>query len=130
MNANRLERLVEFRHTLRGFLFFSEEAAAEEGIHAQQYQLMQVVFAATEPTIAYVAERMYLRHNSAVELVGRAVEEGLLLRKRDLIDARRVVLKLTPRGERILMRLVDRHLVELERIGPQIKLALEKVMSK
>ncbi|MBW8749057.1 MAG: hypothetical protein JF584_16135, partial [Acidobacteria bacterium] len=49
---------------------------------------------------------------------------------RDLIDARRVVLKFTPRVERILMRLVDRHLLELDRVGPQIKQALEKVMSK
>ncbi|WP_263409597.1 MarR family transcriptional regulator [Terriglobus tenax] len=131
IDLNRVELLAEFRYVLRSFLSFSEEAAEQEGIRAQQYQLMQVVAAAREPaTIAYVAERMFLKHNSAVELVGRAVEEELLLRKRDLLDARKVVLKLTPRGERVLARLVERHLTELERVGPGVRQALEKVLTK
>lgn len=128
---DRMKLLVEFRYLLRGFLSFSEEAAEQEGIRAQQYQLMQVIAAAEEPaTIAYVAERMFLKHNSAVELVGRAVEEELMVRKRDPLDARKVVVKLTPRGERILARLVERHLAKLEAVGPELRAALERVLAR
>ena len=55
----------------------------------QQYQLLQCVYGmpdALEPTIANVAARMLLKHNSAVELVDRTIEQGLLRRAPDPTD--------------------------------------------
>jgi len=72
----QMRRLAEFRFQLRKFLHFSSLAADAAGIRAQQYQLLQCVWGMPEeldPTIANVAARMLLKHNSAVELVDRTI---------------------------------------------------------
>jgi DNA-binding MarR family transcriptional regulator len=81
-----------------------------------------------EPTIANVAARMMLRHNSAVELVDRTIEQGYLRRKADPTDHRRVLLRLTAEGERVLASLAEYHLQELEQAGPELIRALRRVM--
>jgi DNA-binding MarR family transcriptional regulator len=127
----QLDALAEFRYHLRSFMHFSEEVAAEAGLRAQQYQLLQVVGAASmddPPTIAHVAERLLLRHNSAVELIDRTEQQGLLRRTQDKDDHRRMRLKLSAKGERVLARLVAKHLVELQSVGPAIRQTLEAVM--
>ena len=81
-----LKTLADFRYELRRFLHFSEGAAEQAGIHPQQHQLLLQVAGAPEGavvTIAYAAERLGLRHNSAVELVDRSEHEGLLTRTVD-----------------------------------------------
>jgi DNA-binding MarR family transcriptional regulator len=127
----RLADLAEFRFRLRRFLSFSEAASEELGIPAQQYQLIQVI--ATAPngraaTISYVAERMLLRHNSAVELVDRAERSGLVSRVADESDHRRSLLELTAEAEDVLSRLVSRHLAELQSEGPEMVRALQKII--
>jgi DNA-binding MarR family transcriptional regulator len=127
----RLADLAEFRFRLRRFLSFSEAASEELGIPAQQYQLTQVI--ATAPngraaTISYVAERMLLRHNSAVELVDRAERSGLVSRVADESDHRRSLLELTAEAEDVLSRLVSRHLAELQSEGPEMVRALQKII--
>jgi DNA-binding MarR family transcriptional regulator len=123
--------LAEFRYQLRRFLSFSEAAAEMAGISAQQYQLLQVVGAAPmsrRASISYVAERMVLRHNSAVELVGRAERSGLVRRQEDEADHRRALISLTLEGEAMLEDLVTRHWIELESQGPQLMKALERLL--
>ncbi len=78
------------------------------------------------PTIANVAARMLLKHNSAVELVDRSVEQGLLRRSGDHADHRRILLRVTPQGERILASLAEFHTRELEQSGPELVRALER----
>jgi DNA-binding MarR family transcriptional regulator len=127
----RVKALAEFRFQLRRFLSFSEEAAEIAGISAQQYQLLQVVAAApvgVQASISYVAERMVLRHNSAVELVGRAERSGLVRRQEDAADHRRALISLTAEGEAMLEGLVERHWVELESQGPELMMALERLL--
>ena len=48
---------------------------------------------------------MLLKHNSAVELVDRTIEQGLLRRAQDPTDHRRILLRVTPQGERMLASL-------------------------
>ena len=83
-----LKTLAEFRYELRRFLLFSECAALEAGLQSQQHQLLLQVAGAPENvavTIAYAAERLGLKHNSAVELVDTGSErEGLLERVADV----------------------------------------------
>jgi len=113
----RIAELAEFRYRLRCFLGFSEAAAAEAGISAQQYQLLQVIAAVREGedcTISYVAGRMLLRHNSAVELVDRAERSSLVRRIADERDLRRSLVELTDRGAILLSKLVELHVRELE----------------
>ena len=49
-------------------------------------------------SISYVAERMMVRHNSAVELVDRAEQAGLVRREADASDHRRSLVELTRAG--------------------------------
>lgn len=124
-----LTSLADFRFELRRFLQFSEKAALAAGLHPQQHQLLLQVAAAPDNagvTIAYAAERLGLRHNSAVELVDRAVREGLLLRTADADDQRRVLLRVTHKGERLLSRLSADHALELK-MAPRLAEALERI---
>ena len=114
--TTRLRSMAEFRYQLRRFLNFSEMASERCGVGAQQYQLMQVIAAmpdGQDASITYLAERMVLRHNSAVELVDRAQRVGLVRRQTDAKDMRRSLVQLTPEGEAILQRLIAEHLLEL-----------------
>ncbi len=131
LSASEFHRLAEFRFQLRRFLHFSQQAAEEAGLRAQQHQLLLTVCGMPEgvgPTIANVAARMLLKHNSTVELVDRTIEQGLLRRVHDPIDHRRVYLRLTAAGDRLLHSLSSYHLEELERTGPELIRSLRGVL--
>jgi DNA-binding MarR family transcriptional regulator len=125
-----LPALADFRYELRRFLHFSESAALEAGLQPQQHQLLLQVAGATETaqvTIAFVAGRLALKHNSAVELVDRSEREGLLERTPDAKDRRCTILHLTRKGRKMLERLSDAHAHELHEMGPRLITALEEV---
>lgn len=125
-----LRNLAEFRFELRCFLHFSESAAIDAGLQPQHHQLLLQVAGAvkgTTVTIAYAADRLCLKHNSAVELVDRSVREGFLIRKADTSDKRRAILQLTRKGERILSRLAADHARELNELAPRLAKALEHI---
>ncbi len=129
---SKLIELAEFRYRLRRFLSFSEAASEAVGISAQQYQLLQVIAAVPvgqERSISYIAERMLLRHNSAVELVDRAQRLDLVRRVVDESDHRRALLEITERGAQLLSHLVAEHLKEMETNGPEMSRALQRLIS-
>ncbi len=117
-------QLASFRHALRGFVRFSEAAAAEEGLTSQHYQAMLILrgWPDDEPvSIADLAQQLFIKHNSAVGLVDRLVHEGLVVRERSTVDRRKVELRLSARGRQVLGRLAAMHRGELRRIGPVMK---------
>ena len=117
-------RLAAFRYALRKFLRFSEEAAAEVGITGQHYQAMLILRACPDGervTIADLARQLLIKHNSAVELVDRLVDEDLVAREASSADRRKVELYLTSRGRQLLAKLAATHRRELQRIGPILK---------
>jgi len=117
-------RLAAFRQTLRGFMRFSELAAAKLGLTGQHYQAMLIVRASPDdqrPTIADLARQLLIKHNSAVELVDRLAREDLVARESSLADRRKVHLRLTEHGREVLARLAAVHRRELQRIGPLLK---------
>lgn len=131
LTRGQMRRLAEFRFQLRKFLHFSSLAADAAGLRAQQYQLLQCVWGMPEeldPTIANVAARMLLKHNSAVELVDRTIEQGLLRRCPDPTDHRRILLRMTAHGEKLLASLAAWHVRELEETGPELIRALRRVL--
>ena len=116
-------RLASFRYTLRRFLHFSETETARVGLTSQQYQAMLALRGRGEgapATIAELAREMLIRHNSAVGLVDRLVAQGMVARRRLADDRRKVRLRLTPSGERVLRDLAAVHRRKLRRIGPEI----------
>ena len=115
--------LAQFRYALRVFLRFSEDAARGEGLTPNQHQLLLAIrgFAgAADPTIGDVAELLQLQHHSVVELVTRAVDAGLVLRRVDPDDRRRQRLALTAKGSRKLARLSASHREELRRFRDEM----------
>jgi DNA-binding MarR family transcriptional regulator len=115
-----IQELARFRYALRKFLRFSESAARECGVTPQQHQLMLGVAGFTGrgcATVSELAEYLQEKNHSVVGLVYRAVQSGLVKRKRDPTDRRVVVVQLTARGERILTQLSHLHRQEIENIG-------------
>jgi DNA-binding MarR family transcriptional regulator len=115
--------LAAFRHALRRFLRFSEAAAAEVGLTPQHYQAMLIVRscpADEHVSIAELARQLLIKHNSAVGLVDRLEDEGLMQREPSSTDRRKVDLRLTPRGREVLAKLAGLHRRELQRIGSHL----------
>jgi DNA-binding MarR family transcriptional regulator len=124
------QALAEFRYQIRRFLHFSEASARQAGIEPQHHQLMLAVKGKPEDEqarIAYLAERLQIQHNSAVELVDRLVRKGLITRTRGEQDRREVYVQLTPRGERILDELTRHTRSELRSAAPALVSALRKL---
>lgn len=117
-------RLLELRTRLRAFLRWSETQARQAGLAPTQHQLLLAVRGHEDPrgpTIGQVADYLFLRHHSAVELVNRARRAGLVERRVDPDDARVVRLHLTPEGEDALARLTNLHLEELQRLASNLQ---------
>jgi DNA-binding MarR family transcriptional regulator len=123
------QRLASFRYALRSFLRFSEAAAEQVGLTAQHYQALLAVCAAADRqvTINDLAQQLLIRHNSAVGLVDRLTAQGLLARAPSSEDGRKVCLRLTAKGDRVLERLAEVHREELRRIGPQLEALLHDI---
>ncbi len=81
------------------------------------------------PSIGEIASRLQIVHHSAVELVDRLEEEGLVQRRRNPDDRRQVFLSLTQKGERVLRELSVHHRRELAASGPELSSALRKLLS-
>ena len=125
--------LAELRYVVRKFLGFSAEAARAAGVEPQQHQLLLAIKGLSSelrPTISVTAERLQLQHNSAVELVKRSIEQGLLERRSNRNDRREVLLHITPSGERLLRRLSLAHRSELRAAAPVLLQALEEVVGQ
>ena len=123
--------LANVRYRIRRFLTFSEAESRASGIEPQQHQLLLAIrgLQGCQPaTVAAVAERLQVRHHSAVELVTRAARAGLVLRTDDPGDARRVVLVLSPKGASTLERLSRLHRRELATAGAELVRDLKKLM--
>lgn len=117
------QTLSEFRHLLQRFLGFSQNAAREAGLAPRQHQALLAIKGFPrdgDVTIHDLAERLCIQHHSAVELVDRLVEAGLVERQQDPADRRRVLLRLTRSAERVLARLSASHLEELQRLRPAL----------
>ena len=126
------QTLAAFRQQIRSFLAFSEQAARRHGLDAQQHQLLLALKGlpdGTAPTIGALAERLHIRHHSAVGLVDRLDVKGLVTRVTDPADRRRVHVQITRRGDAMLRRLTRIHREELSTTGPQLLHTLQTLLS-
>jgi len=117
------ELLHEFRHAIRKFLAFSEAAARAAGVDPQQHQLLLTLRARSRGhgvSVGEVADRLQIKHNSAVELIDRAERRGLVNRSVSEVDRRQVLVDVTEEGARVLSELSAAHLVEIRSVAPQL----------
>jgi len=115
-------QLADFRYALRCFLEFSESAAAKEGMTPQQHQALLVIRASEDSTatVGRLAERLRIRHNTAVELAQRLEVSGLIDRQVSDGDRRTVLLTLTREGSSRLEKLTHVHRAELLQLSPEL----------
>ncbi len=133
LSQEEYEELADFRYQIRRFLNFSEDAAQSTGIAATQHQALLALKAMPKEgrcTIGWIAERMFLQHQSAVGLVDRLERRDLVVRMPSQDDGRQVVVALTPHGNAILQRLSLAHREELEKTGPALARALQAIIRR
>lgn len=122
--------LAEFRHALRQFLAFSEKAAAKAGLTPAQHQALLAIKGmpgAGRVSVGDLARWLGVRHHSCVGLVERLEALGLMRKRADPHDRRRVILKLTARAERRLEALSAVHRDELRRRAGALGLLLSAI---
>jgi DNA-binding MarR family transcriptional regulator len=122
--------LAELRYRIRRFLHFSEGAARKAGLEPHQHQLLLAIRglqAAKLPTIAELAERLQLAHNSTQELVRRTEQKGLIATSRGEADKRQVLVQLTTSGRAALRDLSVAHRDELRSQASELTAWLERL---
>jgi DNA-binding MarR family transcriptional regulator len=125
--------LADFRYEIRSFLNFSEGAARAAGIEPQQHQALLAIKGRPlgfKTTVGVLAERLQIRHHSAVELSRRLEGHGWIRRSRNGADRREVQLVVTPRGEKLLAKLSVSHRNELRTAGPRLIPALQMAVAR
>jgi len=108
--------LARFRYSLRQFLAFSEDAAANMGLTMQWYQALLVIKTrgSERPlSVGELAEELMIKDHSAAELVSRLAEAKLVRRRVDPSDRRRSLVLMTPLADRALAKLAALHLARL-----------------
>ena len=119
--------LLSVRDGLRQFLRWSEARARAAGLTPAQHQLLLAIRGhGTDPSVGEVADHLLLRHHSVVELVDRAVQNGLVTRRSDDEDQRIVRLSLTRKGASKLAALSADHMAELERLRGNFSVLLPR----
>jgi DNA-binding MarR family transcriptional regulator len=113
---DELIEAAELRARLRRFEHQSELVAERHGLTPRRYLLLLMIKGAADgserSTITRLATRMRLQRHSVTELVARAESAGLIERETSSRDRRVVYLRVTPEGERRLMRCVHDNAAE------------------
>jgi DNA-binding MarR family transcriptional regulator len=124
------EALAAFRYELRKFLNFSERAAESHGLSARQHQALLAIegFPGRDfVSVGELAERLRIAPHSAVGLIDRLEDSGLVKREAVLADRRKVTVRLTRRGRARLEKLAVAHRQELQTVAPLLSGLLAKV---
>ena len=124
--------LAELRYQIRQFVSAGDVAARDVGLEPQQYQLLLAIRGlpkAMPATIRMLAERLALKHNSAVELVNRLEARGLVRRDHTGNDRRSVLIKLQPSGAKLVGQVAQQRIIELRGDGAALVSALHAVLA-
>ena len=117
MTKEEFEALAQFRYELRRFLRFREQATHTHGVTPLHYLLLlqiKVYPGRDWATITELAERLQAKHHGVVSLVTRCEEAGLVRRSTSTEDRRRVEVRVTAKGAKLVERLAVLHRSELQ----------------
>jgi DNA-binding MarR family transcriptional regulator len=131
IRSAEFQALAELRYKIRSFLKEGDAAARLAGLEPQQYLLLLAIRGLspdTPPKIQTFAERLALKHHSAVELVDRLEQRGLVRRTRSKDDRRQVLVSLLPRGEKLLEKVVQQRIGELRASGRELVKAIDALL--
>src|SRR5712664_2156915 len=125
--------LAELRYRLRKFVGEGDAVARAAGLEPQQYLLLLALRGlpeGMEATIRTLAERLALKHHSAVELIDRLESHDYVRRSRSRDDRRRVLVTLLPRGEKLLEQVARHRISELRSSGAALVRAISALLGK
>ncbi len=125
--------LAELRHRIRYFLKEGDAAARSAGLEPQQYVMLLAIRGLPEDApekIQTLADRLALKHHSAVELIDRLEQRGLVRRARGRVDRREVLVSLSSKGQRLLERVVRQRIVELRAHGRELVRAIDALLDR
>jgi DNA-binding MarR family transcriptional regulator len=123
--------LSELRHLIRKFVRDGDAVAQAAGLEPQQYLLLLAIRGlpeGEEATIRSLADRLALKHHSAVELIDRLELHGYVRRSRSRDDRRRVLVSLLPRGEKLLEQVAQHRISELRASGAAFVKAISALL--
>ncbi|HXN51971.1 MAG TPA: MarR family transcriptional regulator [Candidatus Acidoferrum sp.] len=133
ITTDEYRALAELRYRIRHFLREGDAVAQAAGLEPQQYLLLLTIRGLPpeeEATIRTLAERLALKHHSAVELIDRLETHGYVRRSRGREDRRRVLISLLPRGERLLEQVARHRIGELRSNGHELVRAIDQLLEK
>jgi DNA-binding MarR family transcriptional regulator len=133
ITSDEYRALAELRYRIRHFVREGDVVAQVAGLEPQQYLLLLAIRglpAGEEATIRTLADRLALKHHSAVELIDRLETRGYVRRTRGRDDRRRVLVSLLPRGERILEQVARHRIGELRSTGHALVRAIDQLLEK
>ncbi|HSY30447.1 MAG TPA: MarR family transcriptional regulator [Verrucomicrobiae bacterium] len=125
--------LAELRYRIRHFIQEGDAAAQRSNLEPQQYLMLLAIRGLPQgavATITTLAERMALKHHSAVELIDRLESHGLVRRSRGQGDKREVRVSLLPRGSKVLGRVARGRLSELKSSGAALANAITALVKR
>jgi DNA-binding MarR family transcriptional regulator len=125
------QALAELRYRLRRFVGEGDAVARAAGLEPQQYLLLLALRGlpeGVEATIQTLADRLALKHHSAVELIDRLEAHGYVRRSRSRDDRRRVLVALLPRGEKLLEQVARDRIGELRASGAALVNAISALL--
>jgi DNA-binding MarR family transcriptional regulator len=125
--------LAELRYRIRLFLREGDTTTLSEGLEPQQYQMLLAIRGLEEgelATIGTLAERLAIKHHSAVELIDRLERRGFVKRLREKEDRRQVRVLLLPRGEKALAGVVKERISELRASGSALVRTIETLLER
>src|SRR5437899_11651456 len=114
------QALAELRYRIRKFIREGDAVARSAGLEPQQYLLLLALRwlpGGVEASIRTLADRLALKHHSAVELIDRLEAYGYVRRSRSRDDRRRVLVALLPRGEKLLEQVAPHRIGDLPARG-------------
>lgn len=133
ITSSEYRALAELRYRIRLFLREGDATALAEGLEPQQYQMLLAIRGLSDgetATVGTLAERLAIKHHSAVELIDRLEKHGFVKRLRDKDDRRQVHVVLLPRGEKALAGVVKERISELRASGDALVRAIETLLQR
>ena len=125
------QALAEMRYRIRKFVGEGDAVARAAGLEPQQYLLLLALRGlpeGEEATIRTLADRLALKHHSAVELIDRLEAHAYVRRSRSRDDRRRVLVSLLPRGEKLLEQVARDRISELRSSGAALANAISALL--
>jgi DNA-binding MarR family transcriptional regulator len=133
ITSEEYRALAELRYRIRHFLREGDATALSEGLEPQQYQMLLAIRGLEEgelATVGTLAERLAIKHHSAVELIDRLEKRGFVKRLREKEDRRQVRVLLLSRGEKALAGVVKERISELRASGSALVGAIETLLER